>query len=116
MTDSATPFSVNFWGSHPSAGNDDCYTGEDFATYDEAYDAFHAKATGRDAHRYQFIELTGDDGTALGNAYIVRPNPDHDAGRCARESAAHDAADRSEHAMQAGMAFGCAGFNDAMGW
>lgn len=31
-----TPYSVNYWGSHPEAENDDCFTGSDFATAEEA--------------------------------------------------------------------------------
>src|SRR5262245_39391157 len=34
------PYSVLLWGSDPDAGNDDCNTGVDFATREEALAAF----------------------------------------------------------------------------
>jgi hypothetical protein len=43
----AAVFSVNEWGSHPDAGNDDCNTGSDFATEAEARVAF-AQPVGRE--------------------------------------------------------------------
>jgi len=33
-------YAVNYWGSHPDLGNDDCWTGLDFATEAAAEEAF----------------------------------------------------------------------------
>ena len=109
---------VNYWGSHPSKGNDDCHAGEEFETYDEAYDAFHAPADlpHTPGHVIAFVELTGDDGSAFGSVYLVRRNPSFDRARNEREDAAFERMARSERATQAGMSFGCAGHNDARGW
>lgn len=49
-------YSVNEWGSHPDAGNDDCWTGEDFDTLEEAEAAFAAEP--RDGSTV-FVELDG---------------------------------------------------------
>ena len=113
MTRHKTPYIVNYWGSHPEAGNDDCWTGEDYATLAEAETAYACEGP------------CYPDGTPIGWAYVeivgpgvdkVRHNPSHDAARDRREVAAYDRAWRREQAYQAGMAFGCDGYNDAMGY
>jgi hypothetical protein len=97
------PYTVLYWGSHPNAGNDDCYAGEYFLTRAEALNCFRD-----DCHDYYvaYVEIDGPD------CHEIRRNPLYNARRCQRD----DAWDRSEAAMQAGMAFGCAGYNDAMGY
>ena len=107
---------VNHWGSHPNEGNDDHLEERTFATYDAALEAFHADA----AHGVAWVELVAEGvatigGTALG-CHLLRANPAHDEERVAAEDAADDREWRMELANEAGMAFGCAGFNDAMGW
>lgn len=108
----AKPFSVTLWGSHPDAGNDDAWTGDDFDNY---FDAFYAATHWRQHFARQhvqsvaFVELTGSD--ELGDVYQLIANPDFVADR------ADDDSDwRSERAMQAGMAFGVDGWNDEMGF
>jgi hypothetical protein len=99
-------YSVNLWGSDPAAGNDDCWTGKDFATLAEAQTAFDDPASAfphtfdSDTHT---IELDGPD------AHRTRTNPGF--------RPEHSDDDwRTERAMQAGMAFGCQGYNDEMGY
>ncbi len=115
MTDSAnnpTPFSVLYWGSHPDQDNDDCWTGEDYATEAEARTQFAAKPefTHTRTHTIAFIELDGP------GVHEIRPNPEFDAARNAREDAAHDRAWRQEIATEAGMLGGCDAYNEVMGY
>lgn len=112
----ATPYSVTLWGSHPDEQNDDCHTGEDYATNKEASSAFIQTVGGGgpfDAVYYanwMYIQLDGPD------IHLIAKNPQYSAKRARREMAECDAEWRSERAMQAGMAFGCDGYNDEMGW
>ena len=66
------PFSVNLWGSHPDQENDDCWTGDEFATEAEARACFAdpwgvgglcSKAS------TEYIELDGP------GVYEIRRNP-----------------------------------------
>lgn len=97
---------VNTWGSHPDEGNDDCWSGEEFDSLEEAIycfnnpgDYFTRGARGR------FIELDGPD------VYDVREDlPLNDL-------TMDDEDDwEREYAMQQGMCFGCQGYNEARGW
>jgi hypothetical protein len=102
----ANEFSVNFWGSKPGT-NDDCITGVDFETAEEAMAAFHAEPADvlawLDTRHVAWVEMSHPIVSAeRKNAGFVATPDD-------------DSADRAEHAMQAGMAFGCPGFNDARG-
>lgn len=96
------PFSVLFWGSHPDADNDDCWTGQDFVSLEEARECFNAKVTeGSTA----YVELEGPDGRL-----DLRENPDY-------EPSEDDDSDwRREIAMEAGMMGGCDAYNEVMGW
>jgi hypothetical protein len=94
-------FSVLYWGSHPEAGNDDCHTGKDFATLEEAMACFTQDAFGSCV---AYIELDGP------GVYEVRKNPKYIATKD------DDSEWKREIAMQAGMNFGCDGYNDAMGY
>jgi hypothetical protein len=97
------PFNVNHWGSHPDANNDDCFTGDDFATLEEA----KASALYKDGpYDVQYIELDGPD------VHEVCLNPCYSVKQCRLD----DSEWRNEHATQAGMAFGCDGYNEAMGY
>ena len=93
-------YHVNFWGSHPDEENDDCWSGEDFYSKEEALICFNKDSEIGIA----YIQIEGPD------VYEVRKNP--------MFSPSKDDDDdwRRENAMQAGMAFGCAGYNDAMGY
>ena len=105
------PYSVNFWGSDPDAGNDDCDTGIDFATRDEALAAFqdpwpHVNAAYFRPEDTAWFEVDGPD------LYDKRPNP---AYRPRRRDDGDDEW-RREQAMQAGMGLGVDAYNDAMGY
>ena len=118
-------FCVNLWGSHPDEGNDDCDTGESFATIEEARRAYDdidgvllARKPGHTVNPlvyfagWSYAELTGPDGLQE-----VKPNPDQRAVRArARENARFEREWQTERAMQAGMVFGCEGYNDEMGY
>lgn len=94
------PYVVLGFGSHPDSESDDCYTGAEFATLAEARDAF----LGTNDCSVAFIMLDGPD------VNEIRANPNY---RASRRS--DDGEWRREFAMQNGMAFGCVGYNDAMG-
>lgn len=103
-------YHVNLWGSKPGE-NDDCYTGDEFKTLEDAmkvYDDPWSHFGNPRFHDYRvsvaWIELDGPD------VHEERRNPEH------RESKDDDDAWRREIAMEAGMAFGCAGYNEVMGW
>jgi hypothetical protein len=105
-------YSVHLWLTHPDAGHDDCMTGAHFATEAEARAAIadltehFDRMTLRDC---AFIELDGP------NCHEVVERPGV-AARARREAALDAQIEQSEAAMQAGMAFGVEGYNDAMGW
>ncbi len=96
-------FSVNHWGSHPDKENDDCFTGDDFPSLEAAQASPFYKGAGCSV---QYIELDGP------GIYEVRENPNYSK----KQSRLDDSAERSEYAMQQGMAFGCQGYNEAMGY
>jgi len=113
MTETTKNFSVNYWGSDPDADNDDCWTGDDYATLEEARRVFEAKVpdpTHTPSHTVAFVELDGP------GVYEKRPNPDYDAERNAREDAAFDREWRAEIANEAGMLGGCDAYNEVMGY
>ena len=103
---------VSLWLTHPDLGNDDCMTAADFATEAEA----RAAVADLDAH---FCRASSD-----GCAFVMVDGPDcHEvverpgvAAQSRREARFDRELERSEAAMQAGMAFGVDGYNDAMGW
>jgi len=92
------PYSVLYWGSDPDAGNDDCWSGDDFATLSEAEAAFAAGSDDRDDC---FIELDGPD------VYRVRK---------LRDARPVDTSWRDEIAREAGMLGGCEAYNEVMGY
>lgn len=107
MTTTAKPFAVNLWGSHPDAGNDDCHTGDDFDTLDEALAAADnvVKHFGKSYdHSVAYIEIDGPDFHENRKNLRFKPSLDDDS------------AERSERAMQAGMGLGIDAYNDEMGY
>lgn len=97
---------VGFFSTHPDLNNDDCNEGEDFDTKEEALAHFNT-----DGDYYcAFIQIDGPD------INQIRKNPTHSSKRVAREEEAARNEERSERAMQAGMAFGCQGYNEGMGY
>jgi hypothetical protein len=99
---------VNLWGSHPSQDNDDCWTGVDFETEEQALRAFanptvaFSKGSIRDT---AYIELEGP------NLYKVRKNLDY------VPSQRDDDDDwLRDTAQQLGMGLGVKAYNDAIGF
>lgn len=94
-------YSVNYWGSHPDAGNDDCWAGHDFGALADAEKAYacgvpDGYALSADTSH---VELSGH------NVRRVRGNPAY--------SPTPDNTDWSNEArMHAALAFGIVGWND----
>ena len=104
-------YSVNLWGSNPDeTTNDDCWTGADYQTLEEALHVFQNPWDVFNALYYKtdtaYIEIDGP------NSHQVRSNPSYKPRR-----SDNDTSDWvREMAMQNGMAFGCAGYNDTYGY
>lgn len=111
-------FAVNIWGSHPEAENDDWWSSREFSTKEEALECFNNPVEYfgmSDLYSTEYIELCslepGDSNDhSLYETIELRINPDF------RPSHNDDSEWRRERAMQAGMAFGCDGYNDEMGY
>ena len=104
------PYSVNLWGSDPQEGNDDCHTGDDFATREEAMAAFLNPWSVFNRTYYEactaVFEIDGPD------VYETRDNPEHTPSN----DDGFDDDWRREIAHQAGMGLGIQAYNDEMGW
>lgn len=104
--------SVLFWGSHPDKDNDDCWTGRDFYSKEDAI-AFYKRALDSkwccNSTEYVEIDLSDEDLKAAGIQRLTK-NPKF------KPSKDDDSDWKRESAMQAGMAFGCIAFNDVMGY
>lgn len=98
-------YAVNEWGSHPDADNDDCWTGRDFGTLEEAQAAFAEPP--RDAST-AFVELDGPDVSEVREIPGVAERE--------RREAEDDRAWAREIAVEAGMLHGTDAYNDAMGY
>lgn len=96
-------YAVNEWGSHPDADNDDCWTGRDFDTLEEAQAAFAKTPTDPST---AFVELDGPD------VYEVHEIPGVAARN--RREAEDDRAWAHEIAIEAGMLHGIDAYNDVM--
>ena len=101
---------VNVWGSVPNT-DDDCWTGQDFATLEEAMAAYTTGAgltthVTREAQvPHNWLELDGPD---VHLERQVVPG--------ATRPAARDDEWQHEAAMLAGMEGGCNAYNEVMGW
>jgi len=112
------PYSVTLWGSNPDeTDNDDCWTGDDYATREEALVAYQSlykwPTAGVAEHcpEWQFAMVDGPD------VHDVMANPDDRAARrWRRELERSDAAWRRERATEAGMLGGIDAYNDEMGY
>jgi hypothetical protein len=68
-------YSVNYWGSHPSEKNDDCFTGEDFESLDQATVEYNKPCDDTDI---QWIELRGPGVYSLRRNLNFKPSePDY---------------------------------------
>jgi len=109
-----TDYTVDLWGSEPFT-DDDCWAGAAFATREEA-----------EAYLKEVVEelesgkrVQGGYCSNKDTEYVVLDGPDvHREVRI--KSFSPEPVDYSdwdnEMAMQAGMAFGCDGYNDVMGY
>jgi hypothetical protein len=105
------PYSVLEWGSHPDAGNDDCYTGTDYPTLKEAREALQGELDDpRPCTTNAYFELVGPD------VHETHANPSFDGAARKREDEQFEQEWRREIAMEAGMLHGVAAYNDHMGW
>jgi hypothetical protein len=114
------PYTVDLWGSNPdTTDNDDCWTGESFSTRDEAVLAYRNVVMLPDHNQlvrgcggdWEFVCIDGPD------VHEVTANPDQPRQERHRRDRARSANEwKREQAMQAGMAFGCDGYNDEMGF
>ena len=110
------PFTLDLWGSHPCDDNDDHYTGEDYLTLESAMAEFNAVAAAMKASGQRALGVT------LGFVkYMILTGPGFEVEFknptfVSTEASSPDADWAEEFAMQNGMAFGCDGYNDAMGY
>ena len=116
------PYSVTLWGSNPDeTDNDDCWTGEDFATREEAIAAYrevvmfpdHAKLSLVCGPRgsWEYVMLDGPE------THELTLNPDRPSCERRRRELARDDRDwQRERAMEAGMLHGIEAYNDEMGY
>lgn len=111
MSEADKPYSVSYWGSHPDEDNDDCFTGRDFDTKEEAETFFNGQVQdppnlpGYYLHDVAFIEIDGPD------VNEVRANPDFKS-----KPATRDDSWQREIANEAGMLHGIEAFNEEMGY
>lgn len=94
---------LNYWGSKPGT-NDDCWTGFDYETREEALAAYNdppkCDYAGSDLSNVAWYELDGPD------IHLERPNPHHKPVRVSDDDW------RCEARMQSAMGFGVQGWND----
>ena len=109
-TETTKPFSVSLFASHPDCDNDDCWTGDSFATEAEAracFDAPWAPGCFDEAYYSDSTAFIMIDGPGINE---VRANPGY------RPRRRNDREWQREIAMQAGMMGGCIAYNEAMGY
>lgn len=99
------------WGSDPDAGNDDCHTGDEFDTLEEALKVFENPTEHGGTY---FRRCAGERSTV----FIEIDGPDIYKKRRLRPDyiRVDDDEWRREIAMQAGMGMGVQAYNDAMGY
>lgn len=90
-------YSVNYWGSHPSENNDDCFTGDDFKTLDQAIVEYNKPCTDTGI---QWIELRGP------GVYSLRRNLNF------KPRKLDYSLEEEEHRNQIAMGLGTEGYND----
>jgi len=106
------PYSVCIWQTNPELENDDCSTGRDYATREEAEAVYQAAdpavAMGCRPGYFTSEEWVEIDGPGINMARQFRT--------VKRKRQDSDDEWRREMAMEAGMAFGCQGYNEVMGY
>jgi len=105
-------YTVNLWGSEPGT-NDDCWTGEDFETKEAAL-ATYQDPWGVGGYDQSYYAPKGDE------CWIEVDGPNIHEERCIQKATRKLRDDdddwKREIANQAGLAFGCDGYNDAWGY
>ena len=116
------PYSVTLWGSNPDeTDNDDCWTGDDYATREEAIDAYREVVMFPDDNQlakvcgprgsWEYVMIDGPE------THEVTQNPDQAACRRQRRDLARsDREWQRERATEAGMLHGVEAYNDEMGY
>lgn len=116
------PYSVTLWGSNPDeTDNDDCWTGDSYATREEAILAYREVVMFPDHSQlarvcgprgsWEYVMIDGPD------AHELTQNPDRPScARRRRELARSDSEWQRERAMEAGMLHGVEAYNDEMGY
>lgn len=110
-------FSVNLWGSKPGT-NDDCHTGADFDSLEEALTVFNDPFTTFHGPNQQsgqsyygghecWVELDGHLDLVTGDNMMRQ---------IAKGSKRQDDVWQKEQAMEAGMLHGIEAYNDMMGY
>ena len=106
-------WAVNEWGSDPEAGNDDCYSGQDYEGEAVARAAFQAVVADGTTEGEEFwFSLEDPDGKVVAKHCLSR----EPVAAKKKRAEAEDASWRNEIAMEAGMLGGCSAYNEAMGW
>lgn len=110
------PYMVSLWGSEPGT-DDDCHTGDDFATLEEARAVYqapftHFKGPGKQSGESYYLE---------GGCWVelVGPGVVGQVRQLSKPSRKRDAGDeewRREIATEAGMLGGCDAYNEVMGY
>jgi len=103
-------YSVTLWFADPEKDDDACATGEDFDTLEEARKCMSNLDAHFDMTYYRdcaWVMLDGPDVHEV--TYDAEKHK-----RAQKEDKLDRSLERSEGAMQAGMAFGCQGYNDYM--
>lgn len=99
-------YSIELWGSDKGLGNDDCLTGSDHGTLEEA-EAALAKLTAAPywANQWAYAYIEGPQGRVS-----TTKNPNY------RKTADEDDGWANEFAQQQGMSFGIGAYNEARGY
>ena len=101
-------YTINCWGSHPDAGNDDNFIGEDNVHESEISERVDSYLCAKDGYcrgtHIAYVEVVNSE---TGNRQNLIKNPNFKFPHA-------DTSDewRNEHRMQSAMAFGPAGWND----
>jgi len=107
-----TKYQINYWGSHPDEGHDDCHSGVDCATMKNAMYFFNQEVVDINV---EYVELCESTGRTINGAIEVvrlkiRANPNY------KPRKDDDDDWRREMAMEAGMLHGVNAYNDMMGY
>jgi hypothetical protein len=112
------PYFVGLYGSDPSTypKNDDCWTGEEYATLAEArYDFDNWFTAFKNTSGTAFVQIDGPDVSEV-KQVLTDSEIDRRKRAVLREEQAEGRAWQREIANEAGMLGGCDAYNEAMGY